>query len=686
MVIVGELYALVYRTTGLDPAPVDVTGSIAFGVVLGPHVAFGGGAAAVARIPVTHHVSLPASTVVVASVESGGPVTPGAVAAAVPLGEAVVLGSVFGVVGAAVAAIAREYLSVRRRVTGPMTDKRSTDRVDTLVRGRLVRPHTGDVREGAVAIEDGEIRALEERPADRTLEAGYVVPGLIDAHVHVESSMTTVAGYGRAVVPRGVTGIVWDPHEIANVAGEQGVRDALADAAAAPLKAYVAVPSSVPASELQDAGATLGPDGVERLMDDHPERVVALAEVMDLDGVLSGDADVMAKIAAARDRGLTVDGHLPGVTGAALQAAARHLDTDHESTTLAEATETLEAGIYTYLRSGSTTPPIRDLLPIVADGDHETRYLSFCTDDRDVVDLLDEGGVNDPVRAAIAAGVDPVEAVQMATINTADRYGLATGRLTPGAPADLVLLDDLESWCVEHVLVDGVLDPVSSADDPPPESNVARDTVAFAPLAAADLATTVDAAPGTTVRVRAIDCTGPRTRELLATVAVGEDGRLRADGDADVLPLAVVERHGKDAGVGTGFVHGLGLARGAIGSTVGHDAHNLTLAGVDHAAMLRVARRLKDVGGGIAAYDPESDTLETLPLPVAGLVSDAPLAEISRQFRAVESLATGLGLDLDSGLMTLSSLPLEVIPELRMTNNGLVDVTRMAYTDVVLGD
>lgn len=566
-----------------------------------------------------------------------------------------------------------------------MTDTRSTDRVDTLVRGTLVRPHTGHVREGAVAITDGEIQALEERPADRTLEADYVTPGLIDAHVHVESSMTTVAGYGQAVIPRGVTAIVWDPHEIANVVGEHGVRDALADVAASPLKAYVAVPSSVPASELQDAGATLGPAGVERLMDDYPDQVVALAEVMDLGGVLRGDDDVMAKIDAARDRGLTVDGHLPGVTGPDLQAVAQHLETDHESTTLAEATEKLEAGIHTYLRSGSTTPPIGDLLPIVTDGDYETRYLSFCTDDRDVVDLIDEGGVNDPVRAAIASGVDPATAVQMATINTADRYGLATGRLTPGAPADLVLLNDLESWDVEHVLVDGILDPVSS-DEPPPESNIARDTVAFGSLTEADLATTIDAASGTSVRVRAIDCTGPRTRELVAEATVGEDGRLRANRDADVLPLAVVERHGKDAGIGTGFVHGLELARGAIGSTVGHDAHNLTLAGVDHASMLRVARRLKDVGGGIAAYDPVDDTLETLPLPVAGLVSDAPIDEVRRQFRAVEGIAAEIGLERDSGMMTLSSLPLEVIPDLRITNNGLVDVTQMAYVDVVLGD
>lgn len=555
--------------------------------------------------------------------------------------------------------------------------------VDLLLRGTLVNVTTGTLEEGPVAVNDSEIVALAEQPARREIETEYVAPGLIDAHMHVESSMLTLPRYGAAVVPRGVTSVVHDPHEIANVLGVQGVRNVITDAAQTPLKARFSVPSSVPASNLQDGGATIDADAVEELLDE--ERVIALGEVMNIPGVLTEDEDVHAKIAAARERGLPVDGHAPRVTGDELQEIARYLDTDHESITLDEAREKVAAGLRIFLREGSASRNLADLACLVDEID--TRRLSLCTDDRDVTDLVEQGGVDFAVTKAIREGVDPVEAVQMATINTAEGYDLPFGRIQPGAPADLVLLSELETWEVEHVLIDGVLDPTQRTE--PPATELATDTVAFEPVDAGDLAIEYDGCGPIPVRV--IDAVGGlQTARMEASVPVesesGTDSALVADTAGDVLPMAVIERHGGDAGIGRGFVHGLGLDRGAIGSTVAHDAHNCIVAGVGHEAMAQVANHLRDVAGGVAAYDPEADDIVSLPLPVAGLMTNEPLSDVKAQFEAVETTARNLGLSHEGGLMELSFLALEVIPEYRLTNNGLVDVGPFEYIDVMADD
>lgn len=554
-----------------------------------------------------------------------------------------------------------------------------SERVDTVIHGELVKPHTGTIEDGAVAIDDGEIVALADRPSERDIETRTITPGLIDAHMHVESAMVTLPRYGEAVVPKGVTSIVTDPHEIANVVGEAGVRAHIRDAEHTPLKARFTVPSSVPATDLQDAGAALDPDTVDRLLGD--EKVVALGEVMDIPGVLAGDRAVHAKIQAAHRRGLTVDGHMPRLGGAKLHEAARYLDTDHESIRLEEAREKSRAGLRVYLREGSSSKNLEDLIPLVDDVD--TRWLSLCTDDRDVVDVVEHGGIDYAVQLAMEAGVDPVTAVQMATLNTAEAYDLPFGRLQPGAPADLVLLSDLESWQVEHVMIDGDLDPTANAAEPP-ATEISTDTVHLPHVEPQDLAHLVSPGATGTHRVRVIDAIGGLQTEETQDTVPSDDGQLIANIDGDVLPLAVLERHGNDGGIGTGFVHRLGLERGAIGSTIAHDAHNIVVAGVEHESMARVANHLRDIRGGVAAYDPDTATMTSLALPVAGLMTDQPLATTSEEFRAVETAAERIGLSHEGGLMELSFLPLEVIPEIRLTNNGLVDVRAMEYVDVVL--
>jgi adenine deaminase len=563
-----------------------------------------------------------------------------------------------------------------------------SDAVDLLVRGTLVDVNTGRLEDRAIAVGDGEIVALEERPAERELEVEYVTPGLIDAHTHIEASMVTIPQYGDAVVPHGVTSVVHDPHEIANVTGAEGVRNFDADAAETPLKARMTVPSSVPASPLQDAGATVDADAVADLLD--AERAIALGEVMDLPAVLDGDEGMHAKIRAARERGLTVDGHVPGITGSDLQELARYLDTDHESVTREEARAKADAGFHVHLREGSTSKNLDALVGIVDEVD--TRRLSLCTDDRSVVDILDRGGINEAVVKAIDLGVDPVEAVQMATINTAEAYDLPFGRVEPGAPADMVLLDDLESWDVAHVVVDGVVDPTDGTE-PPVGSAVATDTVTFDPVDPADLEISHDG-PGP-VEVRVESAVGSfRTEPMTAEVpvetadSVAETdavGVLTANHEADVLPMAVIERHGGPGTIGRGFVHNLGLDRGAIGTTIAHDAHNCVVAGVTHDAMAAVANELREVGGGLAVSDPAADAITTLPLPVAGMLSEAPAAETARRFEAVRDAADDIGLSVPGGVLELSYLALEVIPEVRLTNNGLVDVRAGEFVDVVVG-
>lgn len=556
-----------------------------------------------------------------------------------------------------------------------------TDTVDLAISGTLVDVLNGTLRETTVAVDDGTIVALSDRPADREIETEYIAPGLIDAHMHIESSMVTAARYGNAVLERGVTSAVADPHEIANVCGLAGVRGMIEDSAHTPLKIRFTAPSSVPASHLQDGGATLNVAAVENLLDD--ERVIALGEVMNIPGVLAGDESIHDKIKAARERGLTVDGHAPRVTGAELQSVARYLDNDHESVTETEALEKLHAGMRVYIREGSCSKNLDELIGLVDRSDVDSRRLSLCSDDRDVTELVELGSIDFAVRRAIEHGVDPVKAVQLATINTAESYGVPFGRVAPGAPADLALLDDLAEWDVDHVVVDGVVDPSLEV---PPETAVETDTVSFNQVDPLELA--LEYAGSGPARVRVIDAVGRiQTERMERELPVeSRDGTavIVLDPKADVAAISVIERHGGPGTIGNGFVHGVSLDRGAVGVTVAHDAHNCLVVGAAFDPMASVANHLREVGGGVAAYDPNTDTFETLELPVGGLMSDEPLAVVNEQFETVQSQARAMGLNHEGGVHTLTFLALEVIPELRLTNNGLVDVDAFEYTDVII--
>ncbi len=535
------------------------------------------------------------------------------------------------------------------------------ERADVLVAGSLIAC-VGPVADAAA-----------ERVVD--IDGAWLAPGLVDGHVHVESSLVTPARYAEAVLPRGVTGVVCDPHEIANVAGVPGVRWLLAGSRDLPLDLWVTVPSCVPSTRLETAGAELGVGEIDDLLAD--PWVVAVAELMSFPDVIAGDVAQLAKVAVAEAVRKPIEGHAPGLGGRELQAyLAAGIGSDHESTALEEGREKVAAGAFLMIREGSVTRDLDALMPLV-EPRHAER-IGFVTDDRFPNDLLDEGGVDVLVRRALAAGADPVYAVRCASWNTALHYRLPRrGALAPGYQADLVVIDDLSAFRARQVYKDGRL--VAEAGR----------LLVDIPDVGAD-----DAAVRATVRLPSLDETSfrlPAPRDADARVrairplpgqVVTEERRVRplvqggavvADPERDLITLVCLERHGRTGGIGLGLVQGLGLRRGAIGSSVGHDHHNLMLAGVDDASLRLAAERLAELGGGFVVVD-GGRVLAELPLPVAGLVSSAPIAAVRADLDAVAAAARELGAHDGDVMMTLSFLGLAVIPALRLTDRGLVDV------------
>lgn len=541
---------------------------------------------------------------------------------------------------------------------------------DVLLAGRLIA--------GIFDPDDGNADARRAAAVEvRDLHGAFVLPGLIDGHVHLESSLVSAAEYARGVVGRGVTGAVCDPHEIANVAGEAGVRWLLEATDGLPLDVWVTVPSCIPSSPFETAGADFGPTEMRRLLD-HP-RVVGVAELMSYPAVVAGEPEALAKAALGEERGLPVEGHAPGLTGAPLQAyLASGVGSDHEAATLAEGLERLRSGAFLMVREGSVTRDLDALLPLVHEG-HADR-IGFVTDDRLPHDLLAEGAVDLLVRRAIAAGVNPAYAVRCASLNVALHYRLPRrGAVAAGYFADIVVVPDLSEFRPTFVLKEGREVARDGALLPgiiqPPAANRANaavsGTVRLAPLDAASFAI-----PAPTP-ARAVRCVVAQPNTILTGQEVVRpsvaDGLVVADPSRDLLKLACVERHGKHGGVGLGLVRGFGLQRGALASSVGHDHHNLMLVGATDDDLLAAARRLEELGGGFVAVEGGRVVAE-LALPLAGLMTDLTLAQTEGALLRLDQAAQQLGCSLPSPYMALSFLGLAVVPELRLTDLGLVDV------------
>jgi adenine deaminase len=536
-----------------------------------------------------------------------------------------------------------------------------------LTGGRVLSVFTREWIECDVAVSDGWIAGLGTYEGRERIDVAgrYVVPGFIDAHVHIESSRLLPAEFARLVLPFGTTCVVADPHEIANVLGTDGVHWLLDATDGMPLDVRFTASSCVPASRFESPRRALTEGDLEGLL--RRRRVVGLAEMMNFPGVIGGDPDELSKLAlegAAR-----TDGHAPGVRGAALQAyAAAGIGSDHESTTIEEGRERLRAGMWLLIREATGARNLRDLIPLAREmGPHR---IALCTDDRDPQHIAADGHVNALVRDAVAEGVDPADAVVMATLNPATWHGLAgLGAVAPGYRADLLVLPDLERF---------VPDVVLTAGRPPGEVEAApvpewvRHTVRVAPLTLGDLRIPWEG--GGAARVIGV-IPGQIVTEALAETPPVAAEAVVADPERDLAKIAVVERHLGTGRIGLGLVRGLGLRKGAIASTVAHDAHNIVCVGVDDGDMARAIQRLAELGGGMVVVHERGIRAE-LPLPVAGLLSAAPLDQVLEQTTALLAAARELGTPLEAPFDAISFLSLSVVPELKITDRGLVDVDR----------
>lgn len=554
--------------------------------------------------------------------------------------------------------------------------------VDLVVRNaRIVDVFSQRIVEAPLAIGGGRFLGFFETEARTTLDAEgrYLLPGLIDGHVHIESSLVSPAQFARLVLARGTTAVIADPHEIANVCGLAGLRYMLDATRDLPLDVRLALPSCVPATPFENAGAVLDAAALATLMDD--PRVAGLGEMMNFPGVLAGDADVLDKIALALDRGKTVDGHSPGLAGRDLATyAAARIATDHECTTVDEMHERIALGMYVLLREGSAARDMARLAPGITPGN--ARRCVFCTDDRQPADILRDGHIDNHLRIAVSHGVDPVTAVTIATLNAAECFGLRDrGAVAPGRVADFVLVDDLTGFAVRKVYAAGRLvahDGAVVVDLPEHADPAVRDTVNIRPLD-----DTAFRLPLPTGRARVI---GLQPHSLL-TDALERDVPRDASGcftaGEGLVKLAVVERHKATGNVGVGIIEGYGLRGGAVATTVAHDSHNIVVAGDNDADMLVAVRELERTGGGITLCA-GGRVLASLPLPVAGLMSDRPATEVSATFAQMLTIAhetLHISRDIEP-FMTLSFLTLPVIPALKLTDRGLFDVRTFSFTTV----
>ncbi len=543
---------------------------------------------------------------------------------------------------------------------------------------RVVNVFAGDVELTDVALAGGVIAGLgREYRGAREVDLGgrYLAPGFIDAHMHVESTMVPVPEFARAVVPQGTTTVIVDPHEIANVLGIAGIRYMLDSSESGPLGVFVMLPSAVPATTMETSGAVLRGYDLYPLL--RERRVLGIGEMMNYPGVVSGDPEVLGKVIIAGDK--RVDGHAPGLSGRGLNAyAAAGIGSDHECTTLEEAEQRLRLGMYVMIREASNARNLADLLPLVTPA--TSRRCLLVTDDRTPADLLDEGHVNFLIRKAIGLGLDPVTAIQLATLNAAEYFGLRDrGAIAPGRVADLVVLDSLTAdFAVQQVYRGGQLVAADgellapAPPTPPPPSPINVHDVGLADLRL----------PATGHRARIIGLVPDQivTRALVDRPKI-EDGAAVADVERDILKLAVVERHRASGNVGLGLVQGFGLRRGALASSVAHDSHNIIVVGADDADMLAAVEAIVALGGGQVAVA-DGEVLAQVPLPIAGLMSDQPLAVVREQVDQLVAAARALGSPLHSPFMALSFLALPVIPELKLTDHGLVDVTAFQLVPV----
>ncbi|MBU0711175.1 adenine deaminase, partial [bacterium] len=522
--------------------------------------------------------------------------------------------------------------------------------VDTLFKDvQLVNLLAAEIVRTSVAVFDGKIVGFGDYDAKVTINAKglYLAPGLIDGHVHLESSMLSPEEFARAVVPMGTTAVIADPHEIVNVMGLDGLRYMLDVSAELPLEVYFMLPSCVPATHLETAGAIVTAEDMRKWIDN--PRILGIGEMMNFPGVLFGDSAVLDKLAVAGEK--NIDGHAPLVRDKDLSAyISAGIRSDHESTNIDEAREKLQKGMFLMIREGSAARNLKDLLPLVTP--LNSRNCGFVTDDRHPDVLLDYGHINSMVRDAIDFGIDPIIALQMASLNTARHFGLKTkGAIAPGYDADLILFDNFNDFSIKMVFKNGCLVAKNGRTLSFNKSQISELpwTILVKDLSVSDLAVRAD---GQMMNVIDIIPNQLLTKKVLLKCQIA-DGYAVSDPDRDILKMAVVERHHASGNIGLGFTRGIGLKSGAIASTVAHDSHNIIVIGVSDEDMLFAIDEIRNMQGGEVIVE-NRKVLASLALPIAGLMSDRPLLEVRNAMDILNSKARQLGCQLDNPFMTLS--------------------------------
>jgi len=551
---------------------------------------------------------------------------------------------------------------------------------DLLIKnGRVVDVFSGQIEKKDVAIFGGVIVGFGDYQARKTIDVkgDFLCPGLIDGHVHIESSMVTIPEFARAVLPNGTTTVVIDPHEIANVLGREGIRFMVESARGVSLNVFIMLPSCVPATHMETSGATLKATDLKPLFKE--PWAIGLAEMMNFPGVIFRNSEVLKKIEMAK--GKRIDGHAPMLSGKGLYAyLTAGIRSDHECTTPKEAKEKLKNGMWIMIREGTTARNLRDLIPLVQS--KNSRRFLFVTDDRHPKELLEEGHINSMVRQAIKWGMDPILAIQMATLNAAEYFRFdELGAIAPCYRADIITFDHLGRFQIKKVFKDGVLVADNGKMVSPPirkkESLKVKGSLRIKPLkkdtfllrSDQPLAKVIQLIPDQIV-----------TKKVMKKILL-KDGVAYPNIKEDILKIVVVERHKATGNIGIGFVQGFSLKKGAIGSSVAHDSHNLVIVGTNDLDILKAVEVIQEMRGGLAVVL-DGKMLASLPLPIAGLMSEASVPQVNLQLETLHRAAKTLGCKLPDPFMTLSFLSLPVIPELKITDKGLVDVNQFKFVSL----
>jgi adenine deaminase len=574
----------------------------------------------------------------------------------------------------------------RKQLTRRISVASGKEPADTVVKnGRIIDVFNGEIIEGDIAIVDGYFAGVGQYEGKNIVDAEgrYVLPAFIDGHVHIESSLVTPSEFAKVLLPHGVTTVIADPHEIANVLGTAGIQYMLDSSENLPFDIYIMLPSSVPATSFENSGAILKAENLFPFYQ-HP-RVLGLAEVMNFPAVLNAEVDMLNKILDAKQFGKKVDGHAAGLSGSDLIVyMAAGIQTDHESTTAEEAKERLRNGMYLMIREGTVAKDLQNLIPAV--NESNSRRCLFVTDDKHLDDLVLEGSIDHNIRLAIQEGISPLTAIQMATINAAECFGLSDkGAIAAGYQADFSIVEDLDTLKIKHVYKDGkavVHDGKLVADFstiPKDGSDSLKNSVHFEDIKKEHFEIPLSTSKANIIEIIPNSLV---TRHIIEEVGISRQGLFLPSTSTDQLKLAVIERHHLTKQIGLGIIKGLGLKYGAIATTIAHDSHNLIIAGTNDNDMILAAKVMKEMQGGMVVIK-EDQILASLKLPIAGLISDLPYQEVNSTLKELHLALKKLGATGQfNPFLTLSFLALPVIPELKLTDKGLFKVSTFEHINI----